>query len=529
MKILGFQIGRVLNKAETAPSAGGVALSQLVDNANRWREQNNPLRSITVALAVSWLEEEMRGIYANLQWGYHYIEKTDPDLLALVELRTSAIEELDWNIKLVEGAEKDPRAIAQRDALEAAYERFQNLYGLVGHLAMSTFRSFAIAQPVNANGDLSWTDAVRFDLLPQWNFARDGQNGALYWNPGAHTVAGGTAGATLKIEPKDIIYREHTRPVDRIGLVKFIRANLCEKDWDSFCEVYGIEQPVVIGPSNIPTEKEAEYKNAAANVANGGGGFLPNGSDVKYPNSQKREAPFKARLDHLSEKLILAGTGGKLKMLAESGSGTLAGGAHSDTFAQIARAEARKISEVLQRQFDARFLAAKFPGQPVLAYFELAAKETQDIGTVIDHAVKLAQAGFALDPAEIEQRTGYKVTVKPAEPAQQSGAVLNKTATSTSSGQADEDRTGEFLANARDRVAGALQADLQPVAEALAKLLPKVDAGGADAVAALKAFRDEELPKLLKGEPEATVKAFQESLAASFLNGLTDRKTGGAS
>lgn len=520
MKILGFQIGRVLNKAETASSAGGVALSQLVDNANRWREQLNPLRSLTVALAVVWLEEEMRGIYANLQWGYNYIEKTDPDLLALVELRTSAIEELDWNIKIIEGEDKNPRAIAQRDALEAAYERFQNLYGLVGHLAMATFRGFAVAQPLDANNQLSYTDAVRFDLLPQWNFARDGQHGALYWNPSAQVVAGSYTGLQ-KIEPKDILYREHLRPVDRLGLIKFIRANLCEKDWDSFCEVYGIEQPVVIGPSNIPTEKETEYKNAAANVANGGGGFLPNGSDVKYPNSQKREAPFKARLDHLSEKLILAGTGGKLKMLAESGSGTLAGGAHSDTFAQIARAEARKISEVLQRQFDARFLAAKFPNEPVLAYFELAAKETQDIGTVIDHAVKLSQAGFALDPAEIEQRTGYKVTVKPAEPAQQTGAVLNKTA--------DEDRTGEFLANARDRVAGALQADLQPVAEALAKLLPKLDAGGADAVAALKAFRDEELPKLLAGEPEATVKAFQESLAASFLNGLTDRKTGGAS
>lgn len=424
MRIFGFNIGRVLNKRDSGdipvsgvrndPPTGGASLSSQVETANRWRDQLNPLRSLTVALAVAWFEEEMRGVFANLQWAYRYVEMTDPDLLALVERRTSAIQELDWNIKIIEGAEEDPRAELHKAELEKAYERIGNLYDLFGHLAMATFRQFAVAQPVDANGVVSFTQAVRFDLLPQWNFARNGQFGAWYWNPKAEAVAGGTASATLAIPEKDIILRTHERPVDRIGLVKFIRANVNEKDWDSFCEIYGIEQPVVIGPPNVPEDKETEYRTAAENIANGGGGYVPNGTDVKYPNSQKREAPFKNRLDHLSEKLILAGTGGMLTMLAEAGSGTLAGGAHADTFRSLARAEARKISEVMQRQFDARILAAKFPGEKPLAYFELAANEELDSGTVIDHAVKLSQAGFALDPAEIERRTGYKVTVAPA-------------------------------------------------------------------------------------------------------------------
>ena len=456
MKFLGIQFGRVLNKEVANTPAGGTTLERQVDAANRYRDQLNPLRSLTIQLAVNWLEEEMRGIFANLQWGYRYIEKTDSDLLALIELRTSAIEELDWNVKIVQGAENDPNAKAQQAALEAAYEKMQNLYGLVGHLALAPFRGYAIAQPVDASGKLSYTNAVRFELLDQWSFARKGQFGDLYWNPDAQPVAGGTTPATLKIEPADILYREHARPINRIGLVKFIRANASEKNWDAFCEIYGIEQPVVIGPPNIPTEKEAEYATAAQNIANGGGGYLPNGSEVEYPNSQKRDIPYKARLDHLSEKLILAGTGGKLKMLAEAGSGTLAGGAHADTFAQIARAEARKISEVLQRQFDARFLAAKFTGQKVLAYFELAANETQDIGTVIDHAAKLRVAGFAMDAAEIQQRTGYKVT--PVAVPAMSGFVPNKSVAASVSGQgaAPNDRL-VAQAVAGDRVADVLR------------------------------------------------------------------------
>jgi hypothetical protein len=80
---------------------------------------------------------------------------------------------------------------------------------------------------------------------------------------------------------------------------------------------------------------------------------LPNGSDVKFPSETRGNQPFLERLSRLDEELVLAGTGGKLTMLAESGSGTLAGNAQADGFADIAAAEALEISEVFQKQFDA--------------------------------------------------------------------------------------------------------------------------------------------------------------------------------
>ena len=58
-------------------------------------------------------------------------------------------------------------------------------------------------------------------------------------------------------------------------------------------------------------------------------------------------------------------------MLAESGSGTLAGSAHQQAFDQVAKGDAVLVSEALQRDFDKQLLDAAFPGWPVEAGFAL--------------------------------------------------------------------------------------------------------------------------------------------------------------
>lgn len=63
-----------------------------------WIEQTNPLRGLNPARVVGLLEAGMRGELAELMWLYHIIEQSDPDLMALVERRASAIAEMDWNI-----------------------------------------------------------------------------------------------------------------------------------------------------------------------------------------------------------------------------------------------------------------------------------------------------------------------------------------------------------------------------------------------------------------------------------------------
>jgi len=96
-------------------------------------------------------------------------------------------------------------------------------------------------------------------------------------------------------------------------------------------------------------------------------------------------------------------------MLKEAGSGTLAGGAHSETFMQIARADAVSLSAVLQRDIDGPLLAEAFPGQPALAYFEFSPVASDQTRQVVSDAVALAKAGLKVDAAEVAEKTGYRV------------------------------------------------------------------------------------------------------------------------
>jgi hypothetical protein len=52
---------------------------------NRWRDSLNPLRGLTIAAAISRLDQVQRGITADAQWTYQLIERRDEDLIGAPE------------------------------------------------------------------------------------------------------------------------------------------------------------------------------------------------------------------------------------------------------------------------------------------------------------------------------------------------------------------------------------------------------------------------------------------------------------
>jgi phage gp29-like protein len=494
-------------------------LKERVAGLNRWREQYNPLRGLTMPLAVGWLEQYQRGWMADLQWAYNFIEQTDADLLALVERRTSAVLALDWDIRITEEERTgfdQALANAQAAFLRSAYERVDNLYEAIEHLAMATFRGYAhLEKHAGANG------IEHLEVLDQWNVIRDGLYGDWKYNPEAKSCDFQALPAENLILPENWLIRMVKRPVDRIGLMKFIRSNLSQKDWDVFIEIYGLPAAVIIGPPNIPPGKEEEYQTSAANVAEGVSGYLPNGADVKFATEARGMQPFREHLRYWQEQLILAGTGGLLTMLAQSGSGTLAGGAHEDTFDLIARSEARKISEVFQTHLDQPLLEAQFPGKPRLAYFSLASAETIDTGAVVDQALKLKQAGYEIDPAELSERTGYSLTKiaapipNPSLPGEQgqTGVPSNETSPLANRLAIPGDNPA-----ALDQLARTAADDLGPVVDRLERILRIEDPEiFKNKLAALKS----ELPALLKdiNADPASARTLDIILRTAFLRG----------
>ncbi len=379
--------------------------------ATNWRAQFNPLRGLTIAQLVTMLEAAERGNYARLQWLYRFVEKRNSTLRAVLQRRQASMTRLDWDIRLREthAVTPSPRSLAARQAavLRDAYERIVNLREAVTFLALAEFRGYAhVERHFDRQGR-----TVALHPVPQWFWARLGPDAP--WQYNAEARPGLPMPGDPVLDPARFIFREFDSPVDEIAVIAHVRQSLSQKDWDGFVETYGLPPLFLELPPDIPAEREAEYQAQAEAIIGDARGTVPHGTQIHTVDSGARgQNPFAEHLRYQDELIVLAATGGKLTALTESGTGTLAGGAHQRAFDDITEAEAALISEIFQQQFDRPLLAKTFPGEPQLAYFELAATRSLDPGDVIDQALKLARAGYEIDPAELSEKTGYRLKLR---------------------------------------------------------------------------------------------------------------------
>jgi len=376
--------------------------------STNWRAQYNPLRGLTIAQLVAMLEAGERGNYAQLQWLFRFVEKRNPMLRAVLQRRQASLTRLDWDIRFHESS-SNPRTLAARQAavLREAYETIANLREAVTFLALAEFRGYShLERHFDSRGR-----TIRLQPVPQWFWARLGPEAPWQYNVQARP--GLPMPGDPVLDPARFIYRENDSPIDEIAVIAHVRQSLSQKDWDGFVETYGLPPLFLELPPDIPAERELEYQAQAEAIIGDARGTVPHGTRIHTVDSGARgQNPFAEHLRYQDEMIVLAATGGKLTVLAESGSGTLAGSAHQKAFDDLTESEAALISEVFQEQFDRPLLEKHFPGQPQLAYFELAATRSLDAADVIDQALKLARAGYEIDLAELSEKTGYRVRLR---------------------------------------------------------------------------------------------------------------------
>ena len=69
--------------------------------SNRWREYCNPLRGLSLQRLMSLLDAGERGEYSDLQWLYHFMEKSDPVIFSVLQRRRAALLDCDWDVRVV--------------------------------------------------------------------------------------------------------------------------------------------------------------------------------------------------------------------------------------------------------------------------------------------------------------------------------------------------------------------------------------------------------------------------------------------
>ena len=293
----------------------------------------------------------------------------------------------------------------------------------IGFLALAKFRGFAHLEKIYEWDDEAGENVITsLSIVEQWHWCRRSM-----YSPWEYVADARQTNMGVPIDYSRFIIRECERPLNEIALISFIYHSLVIKDMTAFVEIYGIPASVVIGPPNVPKEKEKEYQEAGEKIAMGSSGFLPHGSDVKWPEGVRGQDPFTTSLETLEKQLVLAGTGGLLTMLtAPTGIGKGPTDAHEDAFKQIARCEGLDISEIFQRQLDAEILEQKHPGQPALAYMEISIKEETDVAAIVQQALELSQAGYQMPVDALSELTGYALEKKEAPAAPPSTSSKSK-------------------------------------------------------------------------------------------------------
>ena len=368
-----------------------------------WRDHYNPLRGLSMARIVSMEEAADRGDQADLQWFWHHMVQTDVTVAAAVHKRLSHIGALDWEIRTVETA--DPYlAQEQAEILRYAYDRIENLTEAATKLAYGLFTGYTLLEKIRTG----YSKLIRrLDYIEPWYWNHDRKTDRWLFN--AEAQPGPLRGEMA--DPQRLVIHHPGDPLFKSIGRNFFAKQLALADWDLALENGANQSIFIVGPPGTTAEKEEEYLHLAEGLTSNLRGYLPHGADVKITDLAARsKMPYFERIEYADRQIVMAATGGLLTMLAQSGTGTLAGGAHNDTLIGLARADAKSISEVFQQQVDREILRAFFPGHPPTVYFQFDIPQPEESPSAFIQAVSgLSWSGYRVSKEQLQEKTGLQI------------------------------------------------------------------------------------------------------------------------
>lgn len=372
------------------------------------KEGRNPLPFLTPQEARTLYELYRKGQYADVMLCWAALEETDDMLGTVRNRRDSALAEMTDDVKVdakAIGRHPDLKTLAeeQQQCLAEYFAKVDNLRDAWRFLGSSTFMGYAHLEAVTSLG------RITYEPVNQWLMARPVRDGNWYYNESADRSC-----ARLEmVDESELITRECLRPVDLPAMFAICAKAHALDGWDGFIDVFGNPAIFFKYPPGTSDEKAREYDRIAEEMIGDGRGGYPDGGDIKTVETTARGGDtFQQRCQWCDKQILRCGTGGELTVMAEAGSGTLAGNAHQETFRMLAAGEGADISTCINRQQSRHVLNRNFPGKPHLAYWTLEYEEAEDVGNKVDNITKLAAAGYIADEEEVSEASGYTVTYR---------------------------------------------------------------------------------------------------------------------
>ncbi|MCH5285258.1 MAG: DUF935 family protein [Akkermansiaceae bacterium] len=368
------------------------------------RESRNELPWLAPEKARELFDRWLRGEWAQPQWAWELMEKYDETLFAVKRARLAALNEMPWQVvvdadAVGDDAARQALAEAQRQKLVELLGNVENLRAALTYLGMADFRGIA-ALEITGN-----EERMRWEVIEPWLLCRPNLAGPIMYNERAED----TPAHPELLERERVILRT-AEPIDLPAMFLLTAKHHGTQAWDAFLDTFGIPSIFLETPPNTTEEQAQEYQQKVEEIVGEGRGTIPSGAKFHtVETGQKETKSFQERADWCKNALLILATGGLLTITAQSGSGTLAGNAHADSFERLCAATAQDISTVVDFQFCRPALQSIFPGQPILAHFELAPEKEEDLAAQAQIIATLAGAGFKPSAEVVSEMMGFEV------------------------------------------------------------------------------------------------------------------------
>lgn len=386
----------------TARSGLEVMLYELLQHALVQKERRNDLPELTPQRARELYEAYRRGEMADVQLMWDQLEERDETLFTVLHARLGALAEMPWTVNIDADLSEDmqPLAEQQKELANKLLAAVENLPEAITHLGMADFRGVA-ALEVTGNAA-----RMRWEVIEPWNLCRPVRRGPWYYNAEATS----TPTRPEELDPAAVIIRE-AQPIDLPAMFLICAKYLSVHAWDAFLEVFGIPNIFLEMPPATPQDKAMEFDAIVQRLIGEGRGTVPSGAKFHTVETSKDNTQsFEARAKWCNEAIIQLATGGLLTVTTQSGSGTLAGNAHSDSFSRLCAASARSISAAINRQFLRPALEESYPHAPILVHFELAPEPVDDRLQVAQLIATLASAGYRAKDDDVAELMNMQFT-----------------------------------------------------------------------------------------------------------------------
>lgn len=371
----------------------------------RAKRTQNPLSGLNPAKVRRLYELYREGKYADVQLAWDALEEYDDMLGTVLERRQSALGEMEWDVLIDaravgEDAALQARAEAQQDYITRRLREVENLSDAIKWLRLANFRRYSALEVLPAGSGERWLP------IHHWLLCRPALEGAWCYNELAET----SCTRTEPIDMSAVILREVARPIDLVAMFLISAKEAAIDGWDSFLEVFGNPALFFKMPPGTSDAQRDEFAAIIKEISSDGSGVYPDGGEIHTVETSAANADaFSSRAEWCDKALVRRATGGLLTVLAESGSGTLAGSAHMEAFRQIAANDAISIAECINRQYVRRRIAAEFPGEPVLVYFTLTQPVINDRAATVNMLCQLAGQRWRATDEAVSEEVGVEV------------------------------------------------------------------------------------------------------------------------